>query len=85
MEVRNSYIGTDEYCKTISFSEHDGNGGKHNVTAVIKVRDRPGGLWEVLDKIGVSLYCMLIVSQVTLVISRGRRGSQTFDVLLLPE
>ena len=53
---------------TVRFSEQNGNDDEclHNVTAVIKVKDRPGGLWEVLDKIRVSFYCMWIVSQVIL-------------------
>ena len=33
---------------------------KFRLTAVIKVKDRPGGLWTILDAIGVSVaikYC----------------------------
>ena len=31
------------------------------LTAIIKVKDAPGGLWEVLNKIGVSIYLVVTV------------------------
>ena len=41
----------------MSSLETDGNGDKHNITAIVKVADKPGGFWEVLHKIGVSSSC----------------------------
>ena len=53
-----------EFCNTEphigSLEEHRLRNSKFHLTVVVPVKDQPGGLWEVLNTIGVSVLTKLV-------------------------